>query len=191
MTTNRRIQGLLREVNHCRRLWRAWNSHMLTKRPADPKHWGVQHKFLVDEIKDALSFRFIVRLYALMEDDNTNKRKKFTFGFWLDSLRSDPVVDEVRKKYAELAGSDDYETLQKKRHNFLAHNALQPRNFPHSYTALFQMSEKIEGLYGLVVGAGLALPIPWTCPLDARVVHQSNCAEGIEVNVAEFFRKLK
>ncbi|MEK6705604.1 MAG: hypothetical protein AABZ06_07435 [Bdellovibrionota bacterium] len=144
----------------------------------------------MEQILFSLSFRFIVRLYALMEGDNKKIRSKFTFGFWLDSLKSTQTIDDVRKKYLKIAKSTDFEILQEKRHNFLAHNAIQPRERQHSYRAIFKMSEAIEQLYDEVVAAKQAPPIEWQGIIDDSVIHETNCAGGIETNVNDFFRKL-
>lgn len=167
---------------------------MAEERPQNPEHYLIRHKFLVDEVRNAFFFRFLIRLYALMENDDRRNgnvvRGEFTFGAWLDTLPSDSIVESVKSRYASITASRDYALMREKRHNFLAHNALTPRNITHSYEAVFNTSERIEQLYDELVAAGHADPVPWTGELDRRIVHPSNCPDGIETNVAMHFQIL-
>lgn len=178
MTDTRRIQGLLREVNHCRRLWRAWNEHMLERHPGDQNHYAVAFELIHNEVRNALFFRLVVRLYALMEGDEDRgaEKKEFTFGVWLDSLPSDAVIDVTKEKYVKMVASDDFVKMREKRHNFLAHNALAPREIIHSYGGVFSLSELLEQLYAEVAQGGFAISIPWDV--------------DIEENVSKFFQRL-
>lgn len=187
MPHDRRIQHLLMEINHHRRLWKAWNENGQIKRPSDENHFAITHMFLYERVKDVFFFRFIVRLYALLEED----AKKFTFGHWLQSLRPTPVVQAVQKKYKALIATNDFKKMLKNRHNTFVHNSLRPGNNPHSYSAVFQMSRELEGFYDEIVKDGQVQAVPWTGELDRKFVHISNCAGGIEKNVREFFEKLE
>lgn len=190
MANNAQIKRFLIEINTCRRLWRSWNDNQITPEHRSKLHYTYAHRFLMEQILYSLSFRFIIRLYALMDGDYKNIREKLTFGFWLDSLESSETANNVRKEYLEIAKSTDFKVLQEKRHNFFAHNALTPRKQKHSYRAIFEMSRAIEKLYDKIVIAGQAPPIDWHGVVDASVVHETNCAGGIETNINNFFKKL-
>jgi len=183
---NNRVRSLLREINTCRRIWRAWGSNLPNSRPAHNDHHVIRHKFLIDEVQYAFWFRFIVRLYALMEEG----QNKFTFGYWLNSLNSTPVVQDVQRRYRAILQSDDFKTMLKNRHNSYAHNALNHRSFSQAYRAVFKISETLEAMYDEIVQDRQVNPIPWTGGVDRRVCHPTNCPGSIEVNIDEFFVEL-
>lgn len=190
MSYDRRIQRLLLEVNFHRRLWRAWNESGETERPKDEKHYAITHMFLYNQIKDAFFFRLIIRLFALLEEDE----KTFSFGLWLKSLKIGPIVQDIQKKYADLLASEDFKKLRKNRHAFFAHNALKPPKLQEarqSYHAVFEISRKLEYFYDEIANAGFVQSLDWSDNLDPRLVHISNCRGGIEQNVKEFFEKLE
>ena len=187
MSYNQRIQLLLMEINIYRRLWKAWNENCPEKRPSREDHHSITHMFLSDHVKASLFFRFVVRFYALLEEDG----KKFTFGYWLDSLKPSLAVRRVQKKYKALISSEDFKKLLKNRHTTFAHNALKIIKIPHTYNAVFQMSTDLEKFYDEIVADRQAQAIPWTGELDPRMTHITNCRGGIEQNILEFFQKLE
>ncbi len=175
------------ELNIYRRLWVSWNQNGQVHPPSNINHHSVTHMFVHDYIKAAFLFRFVVRLYALIEEDG----KKFTFGYWLSSLKTSPKIEQVKNKYNALINSEDYKKLMKKRHTMFAHNGLKPTTENHSYSALFQISRDLESFYDEIVSDGQANQIPWTGELDPRIAHVSNCRGGIEENVNQFFKRLE
>lgn len=187
MPRDRRIRQFLIELNTCRRLWRSWNNNLPDRDDPPPRgHPVIKYKYLIDQFLFSHFFRLIVRLYALMEEGDD----RFSFGTWLASLEQTPVVQEVHRKYEEILASPDFATLRERRHNFFAHNALDPRETQHTIRAVFGMSEALEDLYDEVVADGQADPLVWEGEIDPHFVHPTNCPGGIEVNTDEFFTDL-